>query len=1626
MLARPAIRLRRWLAVLAVVLTLTVGSAIALLRIRFEGPDLGQTLAETMNAKMRGRIAIGSIEWPMSGLSTMVTGGWVPLTIRDVEVWDSDHQSVLTTPKITAEIDIHALLFGHHDFVFRHIVVHGGSVLLREVPEPYPLHEYDTKVFSLLAAFYAKRSSPASYYAGLASAPAAPLFDLRDFTLHDVDLEMLIKPLPGDEGYQIRARVEDLGAEGFLYMDPSDPLIPKFYFSLAPHGGPGELDLFWAEAKDGSGWHGAYRFPIDALRVDRLSQLPASWPQSAVANTVRFQLDLDLTSKARAAITGRMIEYWGSPYGGFWDVTLDVADAGKMLHEAFLPELGGDDVTIKTVVKGPMVFYPRVDLAISGLTYDLDLLGRDLHLELETLHAVYDLAVNKGTVEEFIGRGAGGELTLSASFEGDGSNEAPFLVDANIAIDSLHLAPWMTPCMHDLIGSTLSGHLRARRYKGDTALVAQVDDFVFDFGRLRLSAPPSQPDAAAGILADQYQSRLDLADVKAQLGTARAQLDGYYYWKTQRKKIRLKGKAAGLTELANRVTRCVSEVSTLTAPPPASPRRAHRPARRRGSFVGRRQAGAARVAQAAAPARYQAQPRPTQAPAPPRARPRRCRDIDLGDTETEWSSDDGVASTFAGTADVSCLPIVDTAHVQYRTDGVTATIENATSTGLGGQIRASGVVRLKPAVSIERLRVLADNVDLSRIAGLDRLIKGKVFADVTVRGPPDPRRITGEGWLCAPRVSVLGDVYTDLGVWVSRAPGPLARCKTVTPPAGSNDACLAVGKAGGRCVVVHARRDAGGELAMRVHADRNQRLGGTIGVTGLPLSAIAALLGTTIPAGATLDATELAVGGTVEAPTLSGTVRVTRGWLLGSFLGDGDLTLREAGPGAVELTGSFLDGRLLVRGRLATAAPYALDLTLAVTRVTVDSLVDLPRLTGLPAARAAVSGRVRVRTALGDPKAPLDVAIELSELTTTVAVPGLSDTPAPVDVRLTRPMVAHFDGTTVELSAPAAFETPFGTIAVQGKLSAAAVDLSAQGTLDLTRARSLLPPMIDDLRGSAILTARMTGRIDYPRVKATLDVDHAAVRLARQDALLRVPEGRIELDDDTLSFTGLRLEVTDGYSDVAQAALTIRGGIVLEDWVPAVWSVIVEGDLAGEMLVALAPADIASATGVADLTVRLQGERRGWVPPLDAEIVFDPARPLTILPRSARREIALATGTVLVTDQQIEIDEVGGTIDGEGRLRGIRGTVDLRDWQVVGADVTGSADAVPYRVPRTLDLVLNIDRLNGVLDERGQLEVSGNVEIVSGRYLRDFDLGEALKQSTSTAPSAPPFWDAMPMIADARLDLRLEARQFAVADNIANIDMFGMLQLTGTPRDPRIDGTISVQRGQFRIPGLRPRFSRTAGTVTFSPLLPPGQTPTLDITSEADYRDPTGQDHLITLVVKGSLGQPDWDLFTASGLNKAQTLTLIISGRTPEEFRRNLGQGAIGSDPTRINPSTDDSQGYTDELFRQAAGDLLTKAVADTLRELSGLDVARIEFNLGSFGFHGEKRVFENAQLVGDLERTTRGSTVNARAEIRLPWSTTGELSWLVKNFDDAAEKDINDIELKLVLRSFWRRVLGD
>jgi hypothetical protein len=113
---------------------------------------------------------------------------------------------------------------------------------------------------------------------------------------------------------------------------------------------------------------------------------------------------------------------------------------------------------------------------------------------------------------------------------------------------------------------------------------------------------------------------------------------------------------------------------------------------------------------------------------------------------------------------------------------------------------------------------------------------------------------------------------------------------------------------------------------------------------------------------------------------------------------------------------------------------------------------------------------------------------------------------------------------------------------------------------------------------------------------------------------------------------------------------------------------------------------------------------------------------------------------------------------------------------------------------------------------------------------------------------------------------------------------------------------------------------------------------------------------------------------------------------------------------------------------RQFASNYVETKFADPLREFSGLDVLRIELNLSSFGAHGEKRILETSRALGDFERTNRGSSFNIRLEQRLPHNNlrpfirslatlSAEAGLLVKRFDDAAEQDVTDFELKGVFR---------
>ena len=263
---------------LVAVLVLTTAAVITL-RVVFAGPALAARVCARLNSDMRGRVAIASIDWPMSSVPTLVGGGWVPVVLRDVQIRDADGVVVLRSPQIRAEIDVHAVLFGHHDVMARKVVMQGGEIVVREVG--------DTAV-SLIAAFES-RARPAG-----ARAPAGARLELRDAEVRGVTVT--VRALPVDAAatqHEVRATVSGVSARGSLAYDPrSSP--PRLAFQTAPRGDQGELVV------------AGRRVALASVDVQELAQEDT---------TITFAAVVALAGGEGALVAGTLIDYW--PNGHF-------------------------------------------------------------------------------------------------------------------------------------------------------------------------------------------------------------------------------------------------------------------------------------------------------------------------------------------------------------------------------------------------------------------------------------------------------------------------------------------------------------------------------------------------------------------------------------------------------------------------------------------------------------------------------------------------------------------------------------------------------------------------------------------------------------------------------------------------------------------------------------------------------------------------------------------------------------------------------------------------------------------------------------------------------------------------------------------------------------------------------------------------------------------------------------------------------------------------------------------------------------------------------------------------------------------------------------------------------------
>ncbi len=1691
----------RWLAVIGAALIVLLGSAFAILRLRFNGDGLAGNITDVLNKRMRGRIAIGSVEWDAASLREVATGGWVPVTVRDVTVWDDcalssevardpndalrtgdpnedctpddrpdpdptsrrkPRKRLVQTPKITAEVDIHALLFGNHDVVLRNVWLHGGEALLEQADEPYPLHAYDQTIVSIVTAFY-PRQRPA-FRAGIYADTPPPIFDVRDIHIKGLNLTIHMTPRAAGAGrieYATTARLENVnvdagdtpGNDSYFYMDASDPLVAKFYVRLAVTAergvvrardiGPRSAFRIPDRAEQGvqyppAGRTAEYAFGLSDIKLDRLAQLPQEWARhDFVANT----LELDLHARtvpclvpgeaaappsagADLHISGQLHDYWDRPYDGAWDLALEAKNLGPTIRSCVKSTIGGDALDGTITLTGPFIALPAVGLDLQNLDVDIPLRAGEapLALTLAEVHGKIDLVNEQGYIDKtkalIRGGKEPGEVDLSATF-----GLSPFNANAHVEIvKAIDVGRFLPPKVVAAAGRFLHGELSAR---GDITEGFALEDFDLALGA-------NGTDRAIRVhqgtvfTGDEFKT-VHVNHVMVEAGRSRAWFDGMIAPDDDKIELDIDGtfpdldvwlKRFGLPQFVTSAGGTVIKIRGKLSAPTVN-----------------------------------------------------------------------VATELGGVPCLDKVRIVDATVADGIADG------RFTSAGLGGSL--AGSVRIELGNQrIQKLKVEGRRLDAAKLCGLSEKVKIKGFidrVDVAMTNTTIDTTRSAMDWLGeidayvgTSKLTLEGDPYQDIGICVNHADDKVCRPRAQYLDADDLAQCAA-GRRGGFCIVATATRVDGGVIdatIARLPASRTgsgktattvpETLGGTVSLHDLPLSILETFVGAKVAGG--LASVTLHLEGSPRAPQATGGIDLLRTWVEEMFVGDAHLAIEPAKLGSVaglSIRGTALAGRLRIAGTIGTQAPYPVELSVTVRRLELDVLVDLQARLGLPVLpgplQAWVTGTVTVKTELAPVRATAPEAwVELSELEAVYTHLGTDGETTPLRLRVLTPadrgretaVSLRVTPTAIELAcrdlkapggrAPCAARlgTPAGIIDISGFASTTAIAIKAGGDLDL----SLVAPLVDatfaTLTGRARLDASIGGTAAEPRYEVALELADVVGKPVGGDTVLQAPSGLIKLANGSLGFTDVKIQVRDEHRDEA-GELHVKGAITLDGFTPSAWGVLVSGKIAGKMLLVAAPSQFSQASGLARIEGDLLLTGKSKFPEVSGTIVFAPLarcprgrtetadgtecrpgselpRPLSIIPRGFRRELAFTRGSIDIETEvtsgiqkfALGLTDIETTIDGEGSLTNINGRVELEDQTPSLIDVTLDARKIPFRIPGSLDVVIGATGVS--IEQFGASSppsLRGTID-VDGAYRRNFQITDRITSLGSSSPPTKPFWETYPTLGAADLRLTINVQQFAVLNNVAEIYLGGKLSIVGTPRDPRLDGSITVNRGTFRIPGTRARFERTSGSITFQPNERAGN-PRLDVSSDSNYRDQSGQDHLITASITGSLDQLQWDLKTSSGYNKSQTLSLLVLGRGPEALRRSLGDQAVSNDPTRVDPTTNPSQGFADQIVKDLAGDWVSGLLGDSLSKLTGLDVFKVEVSFNSIGLHVEKNILENIKVLGDTEQTVRGNTLNARVELDTQKDLTFQTGYLSKNFNDPAEQDIVDASVSA--KKTWR-----
>jgi len=445
------------------------------------------------------------------------------------------------------------------------------------------------------------------------------------------------------------------------------------------------------------------------------------------------------------------------------------------------------------------------------------------------------------------------------------------------------------------------------------------------------------------------------------------------------------------------------------------------------------------------------------------------------------------------------------------------------------------------------------------------------------------------------------------------------------------------------------------------------------------------------------------------------------------------------------------------------------------------------------------------------------------------------------------------------------------------------------------------------------------------------------------------------------------VELKDLAVTVGGATLRLSGRAGLgANFVPTTLAVQVHGEVSASLLESLAPDAMSDVSGHAHIDAAVSGTLDQ--PKVSASIGLGE---MQMRLRGISGRVAVESGTVELSNQELVLREVKVRINDDGRLLiGAAGTspgrvriISLRPKLVLGkVDIPLKGERLVYRSPG-----LEIDDLSFALELTGDLQsalsLGGDVRLVSGRYIQDFNVRNLMLTPRINESESRPFWEGVPLLENLGLDLRVRTLGdgFMVQNNLApEIYLQVDLQIGGTLSSPTLAGDVRPTDGRFHILGLRGDFEITPNLnhITFVPTksLAAGDTPELNIDATNLLTDASGNEHTVQMRITGPLNQAAIDLSTTEGLDRNQTMMLLLSGRTTED---------IGTGARTIGINAQSGIDMMGQASRDAVSNLVEPYIDDTLQSLTGHKL-NLRPTVGADGF--EVKVLARASREFTLE----------------------------------------------------------